>query len=87
MKPIALLFFAAAASSAAGCTTSQQVAASKERLNSSARAIVGTYLAGARGATARDQDRIDETVARLCGASVWTPAECARHGRARSGGG
>lgn len=44
------------------------------------RSIVGTELAGARGATQIDQRKIDRTVVGLCAASVWTRAECARHG-------
>ena len=80
MKPIAFAFFVCSAVLAAGCSTSGQVSASKVRLNSSARAIVGTALIGTRGATAEDQDAIDDTAAGLCGARVWTPSECARHG-------
>jgi len=45
------------------------------------RAGVGTVLIGARGATARDQNRIDETAARLCALGAWTKPECARHGK------
>ena len=44
------------------------------------RNVVGTELVGARGATATEQRRIDRTVVGLCAASVWTRAECARHG-------
>ncbi|WP_412549867.1 hypothetical protein [Sinorhizobium meliloti] len=40
-------------------------------------------LIGARGATAFDQDKIDETVAGLCGARAWTQSECARHDAAQ----
>lgn len=79
MKPIVLAFFVASVLSVTGCTTSQQVAASSERLQQSARSIVGTSLIGARGATPADQDKIDETVAGLCGARAWTQSECARH--------
>lgn len=46
-----------------------------------ARAIVGTSLIGARGASAKDQDGIDDAVAGLCGAGSYTRAECARHDR------
>lgn len=45
------------------------------------RKVVGTSLIGTRGAAARDQLGIDETVAGLCGAHVFTAGECARHGR------
>lgn len=82
MKPIALVFFVASVLSAAGCTSSQQVAASSDRLNDGARRIVGTALIGARGATAEDQDKIDDTVAGLCGARTWTQGECLRHEQA-----
>lgn len=63
----------------AGCSTSQAVNAKKTPLANSARAIVGTSLIGAKGATASDQNKIDETAAGLCGAGVWRPSECARH--------
>lgn len=49
-----------------------------------ARAIVGTSLLGARGATVKDQDSIDDAVAGLCGAGSYTRAECARHDREAS---
>ncbi len=65
----------------AGCSTSQAVNANKEKLASSARAIVGTSLVGAVGATQGDQDKIDETVAGLCGAGVWKASECTKHGQ------
>ncbi|MQX47538.1 hypothetical protein [Sinorhizobium medicae] len=83
MKLIALALTAACALSAAGCTSTQQVSASKDRLNQAARAVVGTSLIGARGATPADQDKIDETVAGLCGASAWSQSECARHDAAQ----
>lgn len=44
-----------------------------------ARAIVGTSLIGTRGATPRDQENIDDSVAGMCGAGSYTQAECARH--------
>ncbi|RVJ93023.1 hypothetical protein [Sinorhizobium meliloti] len=47
------------------------------------RGIVGSELAGARGATQADQRKIDRTVVGLCAASVWTRAECAKHGGRR----
>lgn len=45
------------------------------------RAIVGTELPGAQGLREVDQDRIDETVARLCapGVRAYTREECKRH--------
>ncbi|APG84892.1 transposase [Sinorhizobium americanum CCGM7] len=49
------------------------------------RAVVGTDLVGARGATAADQHRIDRSVVGLCAASVWTKSECMRHGELRDG--
>lgn len=67
----------------AGCTSTQQVSASKDRLNQAARAVVGTALIGAQGATPADQDKIEETVAGLCGARAWTQSECARHDAAQ----
>lgn len=61
----------------AGCSTSKPVPVNRDGL----RGVVGTSLIGARGATARDQGKIDETVAGLCGGGVWTRSECARHGQ------
>lgn len=66
-----------------GCATSTGVSASKEQLNLTARSVVGTSLIGARGATPADQDKIDDTVAGLCGARVWTKEECSAHDAAR----
>lgn len=60
-----------------GCSTSQPAPVNRDGL----RAVVGTSLIGARGATPRDQGKIDETAAGLCAASVWSRSECARHGR------
>jgi hypothetical protein len=45
--------------------------------------VVGTDLIGARGATPADQRKIDRTVVGICAASVWSNAECARHGEAQ----
>lgn len=66
-----------AASMLAGCSTSKPAPVSVDGL----RAVAGTSLIGARGATAGDQGKINETVAGLCGGGVWTRSECARHGR------
>lgn len=60
----------------AGCSTSKPAPVTVDGL----RPIVGTSLIGAKGATSDDQSKIDETVAGLCGSSVWTKSECARHG-------
>lgn len=80
MKLIKLLCCAASVLLVAGCTTSGQVSASKDRQTDTARKIVGTGLVGAQGRTEADQDKIDDTAARLCGARVWTRSECQRHG-------
>ncbi|MCQ1766115.1 hypothetical protein NOJ28_11270 [Neorhizobium galegae] len=53
--------------------------ASKGQLSRTARAIAGTSLIGARGATPDDQEAIDDTVAGVCGAGVWTQEECLAH--------
>lgn len=82
MKLIALVSIVVAALNLTACTHSKAVSASKDRLQSTARSIVGTSLIGARGATPRDQDKIDETAAGLCGARAWTQEECARHDEA-----
>ena len=81
MKLIKAACFVVFASSVAGCSTSQAVNAKKPTLANSARAIVGTSLIGAQGASQGDQDKIDDTVAGLCGAAVWRPSECAKHGQ------
>lgn len=73
--------------SVAACGGSQTTSAQRDDLKGSARLIVGTSLVGARGASPRDQDAIDETAAGLCGAGVWTRSECARHDATASGGG
>lgn len=67
----------AAALMLVGCSTSKPAPVTSDGL----RAVVGTSLIGARGATSADQGKIDETVAGLCGGGVWTRSECARHGR------
>ncbi|MCV0371871.1 MULTISPECIES: hypothetical protein [Hyphomicrobiales] len=67
----------AAALSVAGCSTTKPVPVTSDGL----RDVVGTSLIGARGATADDQRKIDETAAGLCGSGVWSQTECARHGR------
>ncbi|HEV7319416.1 MAG TPA: hypothetical protein VGO04_12505 [Ensifer sp.] len=83
MQRIALALIVACAVSGAGCTSTARVNASKEQLNLTARSVVGTSLIGARGATPADQDKIDDTVAGLCGARVWTKEECSAHDAAQ----
>ena len=61
-------------------TTSPALRAAKPQLSQTARQIVGTELIGAKGATDRDQDKIDDAVAGLCGAGSYTANECERHG-------
>jgi hypothetical protein len=68
--------------SVAACTHTEQASVAKGQLQSTARSIVGTSLIGARGATPRDQDKIDDTVAGLCGAKAWSAEECAAHDEA-----
>lgn len=46
------------------------------------RTVTLDRLATARGKTADDQDRIDETMARGCAVGLATPSSCARHTRA-----
>ncbi|MCE7026439.1 hypothetical protein [Jiella avicenniae] len=43
------------------------------------RRALGTALPGTRGATAADQEAIDDTVAGGCGVGIYKPAECRRH--------
>lgn len=78
----ATLFGAAVAM--AGCGDRTRAVAPKAAIRDTVREVVGTDLIGARGATERDQDKIDATAAGLCSAQVWTGPECRRHGeRAR----
>ena len=46
------------------------------------RPIVGGALPGSKGLTTDDQHQIDDTVARLCAAGIYTRAECAQHSTA-----
>lgn len=46
------------------------------------RAVVGNSLPTAQGHTLRDQDRIDEHMARACPAGLYARAECDRHTQA-----
>lgn len=48
------------------------------------REVVGTSLAGAKGATSEDQVKIDTTVARLCGGGVWNKKTCSSHNEYRN---
>ncbi|MCK8779101.1 hypothetical protein M0654_03785 [Rhizobium sp. NTR19] len=82
MKRIVLVLIAAYVLSGAACTSTKPVSVAKGQLQSTARSIAGTSLIGARGATARDQDKIDDTVAGLCAARAFTPDECAAHDKA-----
>ncbi len=77
---------AAIAAMLAGCTTSSSIDAGKTDLARAARAVAGTSLIGAKGATPVDQEQIDDTAAGLCGAKAWSARECARHGRASGDG-
>lgn len=70
----------------AGCTTTGPVAA-KSKIRDTIRTVAGTDLVGARGASERDQQKIDATAAGLCRAGVWTRSECARHDAAAREGG
>jgi len=79
MTPRGLALCAAIALTAGCSTTSPPVSAGKQALSSAARAVAGTSLIGAKGATPGDQDAIDDTAAGLCAAKAWTPSECARH--------
>lgn len=63
----------------ASCTTSKPGSAAKDDIARGARAIIGTSLIGARGATDRDQDKIDDTVAGACSVGTFNKTECRRH--------
>lgn len=77
----ALVLCAVIALAGASCTSSRPIAAGSDHIAAGARAIIGTSLIGVRGASAKDQDGIDDAVAGLCGAGSYTRAECARHDR------
>lgn len=79
MKLTRLVCCVGLASTLVACGPSLKTAALKNDLQLSARRIVGTSLIGVKGETELDQDRIDDTVAGLCGAGIWTASECARH--------
>ncbi|MCK8780578.1 hypothetical protein M0654_11330 [Rhizobium sp. NTR19] len=79
MKLTRLASVVACALSVAACTSTKQASVAKGQLQSTARSIAGTSLIGARGATERDQDKIDDTVAGLCASKAWTKEECAAH--------
>ena len=65
----------------AGCGTTSGTPARVNEDNAAkiGRQIGGTSLIGAKGATPKDQNAIDETAAGFCGVGSWTPSECARH--------
>ena len=69
----------------AGCSTTGTVGA-KAEIRDTIRVVVGTDLIGARGASERDQRKIDVTAAGLCSARVWTGPECRRHDAAGRAG-
>jgi hypothetical protein len=43
------------------------------------RSAVGTGLIGAKGATPKDQDGIDDSIAGICAIGAYTKTECSRH--------
>ena len=72
-----LLLSSVALMAVSGCQGG--VSASTEAIEGSARSIVGTRLVGAQGRTQSDQNKIDDTVTRLCATRVWNEDECLRH--------
>jgi hypothetical protein len=58
---------------AAGCSTLQP--ASVEGVDR----VIGDELPGAQGQTIKDQDRIDDTVARACAAGLYSTELCDIH--------
>ncbi len=77
LPQLGLIFVCAAL--LAGCTTSKKAAAPKVEVVQVVRDVVGTELIGVKGATQKDQDAVDSTIAGLCGATVYRPNECASH--------
>jgi len=57
----------------AGCSTLQPVSVS------GVDRAIGDELPGAKGETVRDQDRIDDTVARACAAGLYSTEFCDLH--------
>lgn len=43
------------------------------------KSVLGDDLAGAKGKTIQDQNKIDRNMARGCAAGVYSPAACDRH--------
>lgn len=76
MQRIKLALCFSAALTAAACSTLQPVTAPGV-----SRAI-GRELPGAQGKTLKDQDRIDDTVARSCAAGLYALALCDLHTKA-----
>lgn len=60
----------------AGCSTSSPASVA------GLRQTIGNELPGAQGKTRKDQNKIDDTVARACAAEVFTRDECAKHTKA-----
>lgn len=79
MKLSAVVLCGVSVLTLASCTTSKQGNAGKEDLVKTARSIIGTELIGTKGASPKDQDNIDSTVAGACAAGVYTKPECRHH--------
>ncbi len=62
-------------------TTSSTLSADEKALARGARAALGGSLVGTLGATPKDQNNIDETMAGGCATGIYTQSECARHER------
>ncbi|RWC47946.1 MAG: hypothetical protein EOS55_13855 [Mesorhizobium sp.] len=73
LKPAALLTTALLL---AGCGTSGVSGAQPLRL------ALGSSLAGAKGKSIEDQNKIDRTMAPGCAIKLYTTAECDRHTKA-----
>lgn len=52
---------------------------SNDQFIRSIRNAAGTSLIGAKGASVKDQDAIDDTVAGICAVGAFTKTECAKH--------
>jgi len=73
MKRIRQVVFLNAALMMAGCSILQL--ASVEGVDR----VIGDALPGAQGQTIKDQDRIDDTVARACAANLYSTDLCNLH--------
>ncbi len=76
MRLIRQALFLSAVLTMAACSTLQP--ASVEGVDR----VIGDALPGAKGETVKDQDRIDDTIARACAAGIYRVELCDLHTKA-----